>query len=118
MAFCFALDNAGKSNPARMAIMAITTRSSIRVNARRPEQENRSPYARENGWFTDHRFTQTRGAVNADLASDANACGVEIFRRTCRAAGPGAHRRNRVGSIRAPVRAQADLTASLQDVKT
>src|SRR5439155_26462407 len=55
-----------------MAMMAITTRSSIRVNARRPELGNRSPFAGKNGWFTDCRFTQTRGAVNADWSSDAN----------------------------------------------
>src|ERR1035441_6944564 len=33
-AFCFALDNAGKSSDARIAIMAITTNNSINVKAR------------------------------------------------------------------------------------
>src|SRR5436190_4829131 len=36
-AFVFALANAGKSKPARMAMMAITTRSSMRVKAFRQE---------------------------------------------------------------------------------
>ena len=33
VAFCFAFDSAGKSMAARMAMMAMTTNSSIKVNA-------------------------------------------------------------------------------------
>ena len=35
LAFAFAFDSAGKSIAARMAMMAMTTRSSIKVNAQR-----------------------------------------------------------------------------------
>jgi len=35
VAFRLAIESAGSSNPARMAMMAMTTSSSIRVNARR-----------------------------------------------------------------------------------
>src|SRR5438309_598419 len=62
-----------------MAMMAITTRSSIRVNALQPEQKNRFRFTSKSGWITDGRFTQTGGAVNADLASDADAVRAREF---------------------------------------
>src|SRR5213083_2485761 len=64
-----------------MAMMAITTRSSIRVNALQPEQDNRFRCKRKSGWITDGSFTQTGSAVNADLASDADA-GASSRRRS------------------------------------
>jgi len=60
-------------------MMAMTTNNSIRVNARQAEQENRFRFKSKSGWITDDRFTQTRGAVNADLASDANAVQARNF---------------------------------------
>ena len=39
VALTLARDNAGRSIPARIAMMAMTTRSSIRVNARPPRAE-------------------------------------------------------------------------------
>src|SRR5262249_48207757 len=39
-AFCFAFDSAGSSIAARMAMMAMTTRSSIKVNALRRDVRN------------------------------------------------------------------------------
>ncbi len=54
-------------------MMAITTRSSIRVNARGQKHQNGSRFAGKIGWFTNGSFTQTQGTVNADLASDADS---------------------------------------------
>src|ERR1043166_9255069 len=42
LAFSFALARAGRSRPARIAMMAITTRSSIRVNAGRQTPRHRT----------------------------------------------------------------------------
>ena len=52
VAFSFALANAGKSNPARIAIMAMTTNNSIRVkpNCRSREYD---PRLRDFIWETD-----------------------------------------------------------------
>jgi len=43
LAFCFALARAGNSIAARIAMMAITTKSSIKVNAPRNPLERRQP---------------------------------------------------------------------------
>jgi hypothetical protein len=42
-AFCLADDNAGNNNAARIAIIAMTTRSSINVNARRELTPDKLP---------------------------------------------------------------------------
>src|SRR5688572_27339207 len=62
-----ALLNAGSSRLARMAMIAITTSSSISVNARWPSPQNDRGEVKRGGGFFEAEFTGRRWLYGIDL---------------------------------------------------